>query len=204
MDRKLEEAIKTIVPTMQGWCSIPKAVAMAELIVENKPLVSVEIGVFGGSSLMASALAHNHTKIGHVFGIDPWSASEATKGMQDPVNVKWWGSVNFEAIYRGCLAALLDHELTHCCTLFRTTNERAIGLFDAIDILHIDGNHTEESSVLDVFLYLPKVRSGGHVWFDDVDWTEGENPTTRRALGFVGEKCERVLEIGNCALFRKL
>ena len=203
-DNDLYSEIERIRPKLEGWCSAEKARAMAQLVVEYRPQVSVEIGVFGGKSLVPQALACDYVEGGHVFGVDPWSNAEAIKDAQHPDNIKFWGGIDMEAIYRGCLTALLENRLTQYCTVFRTTSERACTLFDEIDVLHIDDNHTEQASVLDVFLYLPKVRSGGHIWFDDVDWKEiGEHFSQQRALDLIEERCERIRLIGNCALYRK-
>jgi predicted O-methyltransferase YrrM len=194
---------------IHGWCSREKARCMADLIVKERPSVVVEIGVWGGASLLPQALACEYIEHGHVWGVDPWDPRESVRDMQDPKNIEWWGGVDHEERFRELTAALLELRLTPYCTLVRATSARAQGLFEAIDVLHIDGNHTEQTSTSDVFLYLPKVRSGGHIFFDDVDWTEGMQPTTRRALDHVEERCDRLREIAgtdgrkNCALYRK-
>jgi hypothetical protein len=71
-------------------------------------------------------------------------------------------------------------------------------MFDEVDVLHIDGNHSEEQSTADVHMWLPKIRSGGLVWFDDTDWKSTEN--ARRLLA---ERCEHVSDVGTCALYRR-
>jgi len=60
-----------------------------------------------------------------------------------------------------------------------------------IDILHIDGNHEEESSCKDVELYLPRVKKGGYVWFDDANWHQ-----TQKAINLLQNKF-------NCKLIDK-
>lgn len=190
--------IQELVGTLPGWCSPEKARAMAELVIEQKPAVSVEIGVFGGRSLIALALAHEHIKHGHVFGIDPWTKEAALESVQEKENLDWWSAQHYDLIYENCLKAMLEFVSVERWTIFRTTSENACPIFQYIDVLHIDGNHSEEKSVLDVFLYLPKVKSGGFVWFDDVDWT-----TTRRAVSMVEERCDKISDVGTCRLYRK-
>lgn len=185
-----------------GWCSRDKAHALATAVVEFRPEVTVELGVWGGASLVPLAIAHDVLEHGHVYGVDPWTADAAIRGVQEVENLEWWGARDYEAIYRDCLQAVLDLRLTSRCTVIRATSERAHSLFDEIDLLHVDGNHSEAASTLDVFLYLPKVRSGGHVFFDDVDWHSTEN-----AVRLVEERCEKVTEIrsepgGVCAVYR--
>lgn len=183
---------------LDGWCSLEKAKAMVELVLEYRPLVSVEIGVFGGRSLIAQALACKSIQHGHVHGIDPWTAGDALNGVQEKENIDWWGKLDYQKIYRNCLVAVLEYDVSDYCTVLRMTSDRAHAAFDYIDVLHIDGNHSEAASTLDVCLYLPKVRSGGYIWFDDVDW-----PTTKNAIRLVEERCEKISEVGTCSLYRK-
>lgn len=196
--KDLFNRIAAHIPKMPGWCSLEKANAMATMIVERKPAVVVEIGVFGGRSLLAMAFACQHAGVGRVHGIDPWTKEDALDSVQERENIEWWEKLDYETIYRVCLKAVIDQGVTGVCTIHRTTSERAVGLFDEVDLLHIDGNHSEVSSCRDVRLWLPKVKSGGHVWFDDIDW-----PSTAKALGMLVESCERLSDVGTCAVFRK-
>ena len=203
IDPKLDVALRRIVPTLEGWCSEDKACAMASLITQVKPAISVEIGVFGGSSLIVQAYACRHIGVGRVYGVDPWSAAASLADAIEQKNVDWWSKVDYEKVYRGCLSAILSYDLSAVCSVFRTTSARAANLFDGIDILHIDGNHSEVASTLDVALYFPKVKSGGYVWFDDIDWVEGGVPTTANAQRMLSEQCTKIDTIGNCALYQK-
>lgn len=172
---------------MQGWCSREKAQAMAELVLQIKPEVSVEIGVWGGRSLLALAIAHTQLEHGHVYGIDPWTKDAALEDVQEKENLDWWAAQNYDAIYEGCLRSMLNHAPVGRWTIYRATSQKAAGIFDAIDFLHIDGNHSEKSSTGDVMAYLPKLVPGGYLLFDDVDWF-----TTKKAVSLVEERCEKV------------
>jgi len=73
--------------------------------------------------------------------------------------------------------------------------------YPQIDILHIDGNHFEDIALGDAEIWLPKVKKGGYIWFDDANW-----PETRRAVQFMKENCDLDMErsIGDdCYLFQK-
>lgn len=197
--KTLIRSIDAVLPKLPGWCTPQKAHALAELILTTKPEVSVEIGVFGGSSLIPQALAHEFNSRGRVYGIDPWSKDASLESVQERENLDWWAGQDYENIYRNCLRSVLELGLTEWCSIIRAKSEKAVNLFDSvIDVLHIDGNHSEEKSVNDVFLYLPKVRPEGFVWFDDVDWH-----STKRAVSFVEEQCERIKSVGTCVLYRK-
>ena len=191
--------------SVPGWCCPEKAEKLMELIRETNPKVCVEVGVFGGSSVypMASALSFQKSG-GIIHAIDPWSNAECLKGYTpgDP-NYEWWGKVNLEAIYQQFLIILNRHKVSAACNVMRMTSEAALTHFadESIDILHIDGNHFTDIAVSDAVMWLPKVKKGGYIWFDDANW-----PETREAVQFVKEHCFLDMErsIGHdCYLFHK-
>lgn len=193
--------IEKVLPALDGWCTIEKARAMMELVERERPAVLVEIGVFGGRSLAAMADACRQNGYGHVHGIDPWSAPAALESVEESANIDWWAKVDYEGVYTRCKRALWAMQLEPFVTIMRLTAEEAAPAFapESIDVLHIDGNHSEASSTRDVTLYLPRVRTGGHIWFDDMDW-----PSTHNALRIMREQCEEVGAAGTCGLFRKI
>jgi hypothetical protein len=134
-----------------------------------------------------------------VFGIDPWRKEYAIEGECSKENDDWWASVDLDAIHKSCVQHIWKNGLQNWCTLLRCPSQNCVNLFPSIDVLHIDGSHSELSSCRDVNNYLPNVASGGHVWFDDVDWL-----TTRKAVGMVEQCCQKILTIdGKCNLYRK-
>lgn len=187
LDEVLIDRITDIVPQLEGWCSVEKALALAACICETRPKTCVEIGVFGGRSLLPQAAACRHVGDGHVYGIDPWSASHALEGRQARTCIEFWSQVDYEQIYRGCVQAVVEAQLGPFCTLIRQSAANCSHLFPTIDLLHIDGNHDSSASVRDVQLYLPKVPVGGHIWFDDADWE-----STRPAKALLLEECDVV------------
>ncbi len=195
---ELAARIEALVPQLEGWCSIEKALAMAACICEYRPRCCVEIGVLGGRSLAPQALALQYLGEGRIFGIDPWQTSFSLQGDQDPGNSEFWGRVDHERLYRQCVRAIASAGLFEVCTLLRAPAERCTELFDRIDLLHIDGNHDAEIAWRDVQSYLPKVPPGGHVWFDDADWK-----STQKALAALQEQCVVVKHFGTHVWFRK-
>lgn len=194
----LLEISKAINEPMEGWCSIEKALAMAELILETKPMSVVEIGVFGGRSLIPQAMALRENGVGMVYGIDPWKKSVAIEGENSKENNEWWLKLDLEAIHVHCIDHIWRYNLDSWVTIIRAPSQNCRHLFPLIDILHIDGAHSEVSSVRDVLNYLPRVKSGGYIWFDDTDWE-----TTKRAVDLVEAECSKVKMVGSCALYRK-
>ncbi len=173
---------------LPGWCNKEKATQMMNLIYETKPECCVEIGVFGGSSLFPTACALRYSGHGVVYGIDPWATSDCLVGYLpgDP-NYEWWSRVNLESIFQGVVHTVKAWNLDAHCQLLRTTGRVALATFadESIDILHIDGNHTEEEALQDAKLYLPKIKNGGYIWFDDINW-----PSTAKAVDWLCLSCE--------------
>jgi predicted O-methyltransferase YrrM len=199
--------IQQILPTIHGWCTFEKASKFYNFIIEEKPNICVEIGVFGGSSLIPQAIALKENGSGTIFGIDPWSTDAALECMIDEDNKKWWGQLDLEDIYKHCQNNVNKYELQNYCTLIKDKAENAVTRFadESIDLLHIDGNHSEDLSYKDAVLYLPKVKSGGYIFFDDIYWTEGDNhATTRKAIGYLLKSCDKVEVVNNdCLILKK-
>ena len=172
---------------IEGWCNQGKATRMMDLIYEVQPKLCVEVGVFGGSSIYPTASALKFLGQGVVCAIDPWMHSNCLDGydVNDP-NYIWWSKVNLEGIYQGFLGVLSRFQLEPYCHVMRMTGVQALEEFsdESIDILHIDGNHTKDSALSDAEMYLPKVKKGGYIWFDDVNWA-----STTKACQYLKEHC---------------
>ena len=81
----------------------------------------------------------------------------------------------------------------------------AVALFSEIDFLHIDGAHSVFNAAEDVVLYLRRVRPGGIVVMDDIDWS-----TTAPAYDIAKALCATVAVLphedtgrDSCAVLRK-
>ena len=176
--------------TFEGWCIPEKASAMMDLILATKPKVCVEIGVFGGSSVYPTLMALKHNQKGVLYAIDPWKNEEAVKNYEsENIHAVWWGTVDLQRIFTGFIQNIQKYQVEKFCKIFRKTSEQAAAQIPKVDILHIDGNHSEAASVLDVVLYLPKVKVGGFIWFDDTNWG-----TTNKAVEILKEKCKLIYQ----------
>lgn len=168
-----------------GWCSEEKAAAIYELTFAKNPKLCVEIGVFGARSLAITAMALRDAakeggSPGVVWGIDPWTKEAALHHEVDAANRGWWEKVNLDQVREKGLTQLGVDGLWPWTRVIVSKSADAAQLFVLVDWLHIDGNHNEECSVSDVLLWVPKVRQGGYIWFDDVDW-----PQTARAIALL-------------------
>lgn len=172
---------------LEGWCSKEKASVLIDLILAVKPSVVVEIGVFGGKSLVPMALALRHTGQGVVYGVDPWMAEKSADGLEGK-DLEWWSSLDHDFILHSLLQEIARQGLHKEVHLIRTTSEDCPPIPN-IDILHIDGNHSEKASVLDVNKWVPLVKDGGLIIFDDLDWD-----TTHAATTWLDQHCHRLAE----------
>lgn len=190
---------------MYGWCSQEKAEIFMNLVLKEKPKVCVELGAFTGASVLPVATALKLLGDGIIYCIDPWDRLEAIQHfdpVKDRVLIDSWSQVNFERIYGLFLHIINTWQLNkYCIILQKTSAEAANDIQEPIDFLHIDGNHAEAISLLDVKAYLPKVRSGGYICYNDCLWAERVS-----ALDLLLESCDlvRYMNKENCILLRKL
>lgn len=205
MEPALEAKIREVIEPLEGWCWPEKALAMAQLILDTKPQTVVEIGVFGGRSLIPQALALKELGSGIVYGIDPWRRDDTLEGTLSRADLEWWGKLDLEAIHAGCMKAIWESGVSDQCVIIRSSSQKCPKLFGGgIQVLHVDGTHSEEVSTRDIRLYLPQVSEGGHVFMDDSDW-----PTTARAVAMLELECDKIEVFnrpgggGSCALYRR-
>jgi len=196
--KTIEEDIQGVLDMSEripGWAPPDKLTRMFNLVLETQPHRIVEIGVFGGRSLMALAVASLH--LPHpcqVVGIDAWSNNEAVENMFPEVwqdeqgHLDYWEGQDLERICEGCRHLFEEEDLMEQVTLIRGDSVSTVPLFDHIDILHIDGNHTDWSSTRDVCNWVPRVRNGGFIHMDDTYWATLQ----ATALPMLEKRCELV------------
>ncbi|MSU37384.1 MAG: class I SAM-dependent methyltransferase [Pedosphaera sp.] len=91
---------------------------------------------------------------------------------------------------RGCIGHITESGLSPYIELLRTTSMEAAPMFREIDLVHIDANHSEWSSIQDVVLWIPKVRSGGIVIMGDINFE-----TVAHARRLALKECDIIKEI---------
>jgi hypothetical protein len=128
-----------------------------DLVAVMKPAVLVELGVDRGESYFAFCQAGAENRIGtRCFGIDTWRGDQHAGDYDETTfaQVSEHNRVNYEPF----------------STLLRCGFDEARAQFaDAsIDVLHLDGLHTETAVRHDVDSWLPKLRPGGILLLHDV------------------------------------
>lgn len=165
--RRIIEASRT---ALQGWCSTQKAVLLYSLVREHRPQVTVEIGIYGGQSIVPMAVAARDNRQGHIVGIETWTSTEAKQYRTNIVNDFWWMTVDFKSLKRDFHAFLAAQDLDYLVKVIEARSDRAHYVLDSIDMLHIDGGHSTFGAAQDIINYVAKVKRGGIVVFDDINW----------------------------------
>lgn len=166
------DRIETVHASTEGWCSWSKAQTLAAIVISTQPEISVEIGVFYGKSLLPVALAHQHIGKGRVIAIDPWSSIASVEGQINPLDVDYWKRQEMhEVAFKAFSTKVYELGLQNVVRIERKTSndfEPPAG----IGLLSVDGNHGEQA-IRDVERYAPKVKKGGFLVADDIEWTGG-------------------------------
>lgn len=177
-----------------GWCSREKTSILIDLVLQAKPETIVEIGVYGGRSLIVMALTQQMLKIGKTYGIDPWDSQASVQGLKDQAHLECWSSINHEAVMHDCMDKIRALGLEPQVKILRATSAEA-PLIKDIGILHVDGNHSEDGYLLDVVKWVPQVKKGGLVILNDLHWQENGINTTERAIQWLDDHCQRIEDV---------
>ena len=128
-----------------------------DLVAVLKPALLVELGVDRGESYFAFCQAALENKTGtRCFGIDAWRGDEHAGGYDETT-----------------FAQVSDHNRGNYesfSTLLRSSFDEALPRFEeeSIDVLHLDGLHTEAAVRHDIESWLPKLRPAGILLLHDV------------------------------------
>lgn len=174
----------------QGWCTPEKGIDLAMAILKMRASVVFEVGTFLGSSLIPQAMACAEQDHGLVYAVDPWSREAGIEGY-DGENLKWWGNLNYEEIYEKFLANVKAAGVEKYVRVLRQKSDD-VEVPDALDVLSIDGQHTDQAS-RDVERFASKVVPSGYVFMDDI---VGWNGAPARAA-------EKLVAMGFTKLFNR-
>ena len=175
---------------LQGWCCEEKQEDLFHYIDLYNCKKGLEIGVFGGSSFIRAGMMFKANG-GQITGIDPYCAEDSNRYDEEGANKEWWKTVDYEKIKVGCLLAIQTFGLKRVCDLLVTNSDDYCNKVEdnSLDFIHIDGNHTEIQSTLDCEMYLPKLKVGGILVMDDIEWE-----SVRKARQWLNEHCKMLVE----------
>lgn len=196
------DRIDAVLPSLQGWCEPEKAHALAAAVIAFKPTRIVEVGVFGGRSLIPMALACQANGKGVVIGIDPWTNAAAVDGY-DGANRDWWATVDLERVYREFVNHVSMLSLGSFVEVVRAKSDDA-PVAASYDMAHLDGQHTDQA-VRDVHKFASRVRIGGLCILDDIGWVNGSGTKVGTAVDVLTRNgYEELYRIGTGAVFQRV
>ena len=172
------------------WCSEAKARELHSIVSSYEDPVIVEIGVFMGQSAFITLETMRRLSIpGSFFAVDPWTTGATLEGLNSQENDEWWSSIDIDEIYENFLRCIADNKFGGLCNVVRKKSEdfHYDWKGQPIDILHIDGNHSEEQSVNDVLLWSNSLSIGGTIIMDDTGWD-----TTQKAVALLDVLFDKV------------
>lgn len=179
---------------LPGWCTPDKAKRLMRIAKWRAPEIAVEVGVHGGRSLVALAMGVKFAGLGHIDGIDSYSAVDCLEGEQSDVDKQLWSATEYETLHTSALSGLTLHDLNDAARIVRKRADDAVHDYadGSIDLIHLDGNHSELVSCRDVATWLPKMRSISTWICDDTNWA-----SMKKALGMLEASGFKPVEQGS-------
>jgi hypothetical protein len=166
----VEAAVGTELSRLPGWCTVAKGKRLA--VLARGTALCVELGVYGGRSLVAIGLALLDQGSGRIDGIDPYDVDAALEGVNGPAVDEIWRFTAFGTVEGAARDAVQRLALSERVSFVRARSlDAVLGYADgSVDLLHQDSNHSELVSCSEVTAWAPKLRPGGTWVFDDSNW----------------------------------
>lgn len=185
-----------------GWKDPIKAEKLMDFLEETRPSLVVEIGSFGGYITLAIGKSLQFFNQGKVIAIDAWNVEAATQGLAKEERIDWWKTIDMQATYLYFEKLLSAHQiLGNYCKPIKALSKDAAPLIEkeSVDLLFVDGNESDQESLKDVILYLPKVKKNGYIWLDHAG-------LKKKTVSYLMKNCDwmqdKILGI-DCLIFRK-
>jgi len=161
----------------------------------DTPIKYGEVGVCNGHNIISVEKHYANHPESKLYAIDPWmdyDEYKEYKGEQDNN-------------YNNCIHNINKTNIQSKVIICREKSEDALPKFEDnfFDIMYIDGSHEYEYVVKDCILSLPKVKSGGYIIFDDMQY----GPIKRACDDIFGKSNEVILVkeiVDHQRIYRKL
>ncbi len=148
--REIADQIHDSTKSLEGWCTLDKAFHLAGLVLANQCRTVVEIGTYGGRSLVPMAHALQYLGGGVAIGIEPFRNDIAVETPTDEL---------------APFVRLIELSSDEAYAAFRSRTESV-----RIDLLHIDGSHSPVQSMRDVTNWSTLLSDQGTIVLDDITW----------------------------------
>ena len=161
---------------MIGWCTYDKAMELCGLIEKYDVETIVEVGVFGGRSLLPMAHALEYRGRGLIIGVEAWDNDVAVEFPTNLENDECWRNLDLRPIKQQFIRYISEHNLTHRVKLLELSSDDAFAVlhssrfFPRLDLIHVDGNHSEIQAKRDVLNAEAILRPSGILVLDDIIW----------------------------------
>lgn len=179
-----------LVDTIPGMCDGDKIAVVMEIMRYAPSGDIVEIGSWWGRSAALFNWLGRHYGVGPMLCVDPWSSAELPQGVavldrasasMDTDEALAIFQINLGPLARGDLnfirARSTDAAADYGPGLEVTTATFGRVAYEGqIAVLHIDGNHAYDSVRGDAAAWIPHVKPGGWIIFDDYVWAFGDGP----------------------------
>ena len=194
--RELPYQVRHIIETMSGWCTYDKAMELCGLIEKYDVETIVEVGVFGGRSLLPMAHALEYRGRGLIIGVEAWDNDVAVEFPTNLENDECWRNLDLRPIKQQFIRYISEHNLTHRVKLLELSSDDAFAVlhssrfFPRLDLIHVDGNHSEIQAKRDVLNAEAILRPSGILVLDDIIW-QG----VRMARDLIASRFETLYEV---------
>jgi predicted O-methyltransferase YrrM len=163
---------------ISGWCCEDKIKDIFFYINKYNCKNAFEIGIFGGSSFIpiAQAIKANN---GVISGCDPWNSEASNEYEKNNENLKWWGNLNYVNIKNEFYKHLENFNVKEISKIYEMKSEELGPTLNKkfnnkFDFLHIDGNHNNETALIDIFYFINYCKDKSIIFFDDIYWDKME------------------------------
>jgi hypothetical protein len=112
-----------------------------------------------------------HAGAGVIFAVETWGPDATVANPTNDLPGTSWPAAEFSHVKREFYRFVAAVDLTPQVRLVESKPGRAATLFDQIDFLHVNGPQCLGKAAEAALLYASKVRRGGIIVLDDIDWT---------------------------------
>jgi Methyltransferase domain len=164
----LTDEIWQDIEAQPGWCWREKADLIMRVASRPEVMQAVEIGVFGGRSLLPLCLAVCR-RGGVVWGFDIYQPHKMTTKADE----EFWRDLPYSKIQTDARALLRRYGFSEF-VIVAESSAQASKRFenDTIQYVHIDGSHRTWDAVEDIILWTRRLTPGGFLLIDDTDWPQ--------------------------------